>query len=547
MPVHRRVGRRVVVLTVAAALVAAAPGASVAAPPCDPAGADAQAVTNARAAVQAACDCGAATGVDTWRRCVADALGSLVGSDLSDACRRHVWRIEIRSTCGRPDRVVCCRTNAAGRTTATRRRRGRCSAPPHGAACASGVAYVADACTASGCATACGDGMLEDGETCDPPNGTTCSNACSSCAPEAGSILLGCTATPTGVVGAATGDQLLFAYTDASATGGADALAKRLGNDGTITDAQPLHVSGLLPGTSASQGSTSGATSDGTGFYVAWITFADFFQYFGGRRVPASGPIVAAPEVLAANMPFGACNVSIAGPIDLAPTLDATSFHVTSRRLFSCMGQVLFETLGGVGDFFSIPPPGVVSLGAAPIVRGAHDVAAAWWGAYVDPPTPPIFFLAASLVEPGTPTLVALSHGSSPIAPALAAVGDTFVVLWASGSELRATRFTRAAGPLDPDGGFLVASGSGTIGALAAATDGSTVIAAWSESAGAAQSAIRAIHVAADGTIPDPPIWVASSSDGANVSVAANASATAVAFTRAEAGGSSVRVVLLGN
>ena len=82
---------------------------------------------------------------------------------------------------------------------------------------------------------------------------------------------------------------------------------------------------------------------------------------------------------------------------------------------------------------------------------------------------------------------------------------------------------------------------------MAAASDGATVLVAWSERAGTGRSAIRAIRVAADGTVPDPtPIEVATSTAGAAVAAAANPSAALVAFTRSEPVGSSVRAVRLG-
>lgn len=53
-------------------------------------------------------------------------------------------------------------------------------------------------------------------------------------------------------------------------------------------------------------------------------------------------------------------------------------------------------------------------------------------------------------LDPATRPSSPLSHGSLPITPALAAIGDAFIVLWASGGELRATCFTCAAGPSIP-------------------------------------------------------------------------------------------------
>jgi hypothetical protein len=89
-------------------------------------------------------------------------------------------------------------------------------------------------------------------------------------------------------------------------------------------------------------------------------------------------------------------------------------------------------------------------------------------------------------------------------------------------------------------------TGLGPITQAAAAADGTNVVIAWRESAGPGQSAIRAIRLAPDGTLPSPtPTDVAFSTENAAVSVAANPAAALVAFTRGEEEGSSVRAVLL--
>lgn len=548
---------------------------------CDAGGADAAAVDAARVLVQGTCDCAGVPNVRTWRRCVQDTLDGPGAAGLSDACRRYVRRIEKRSTCGLDDRIVCCRTNAPGRTFATRRRPGHCPAPPGGSSCESAVPYVVDACVPGGCAlpatcgdfvvdpgescdppdgsscsaschlclpdgciapSSCGNGTIDADEACDPPNGTTCSRQCTACAPaSAGEILIGCTAGSTAVDASALPGTLLVAYGDTTPGGVSHALAKRLDNDGTILDATPLAVSGQLPGSTALGGFVQAVSSDDQRFYVAWFTFASFFTYFGGRSVPASGPLASAPELIASDFPFGSCRVSMAGPLNLAPRLADDGFHFTWRVVYSCMAQILFEHISGVGPFFSVPP-GNVSNGPAPIVRGASDVAAVWWNIGVASLDPPLLFptLAASFVEPGGAVKIDLTSGSSPVAPALAAVGDVFVAFFASGNELRAVRFTRADGALDPQGGLLITTAAGSIGEIAASSDGTDAVVAWRDGTGA----IRALRVAPDGTVVDAaPIEVAPS--GGAIAVAANPSATLVAFTRPETGGSSVRAVLL--
>jgi hypothetical protein len=582
--------RRLVLAATAILLLTALGGSALADPTtCAVTGGDAAAVADARAVIHAACDCDGASSSSFYRRCVRETLAPLVGNGLSASCRTEVLRIETRSTCGKPERVVCCQTSRSGITRPKLVRDGRCLVPRGGSACVSESDFFADACTTDGCAappTSCGDGVVDDGEQCDPPNsvscsatcticlpdgciapsscgdgtvdagegcdppdGTTCSSGCTSCAPASpGEILIGCSSGSTGVDASALASTMLLAYTDTTPGGGNHVVAKRVASDGTVLDAAALAVSALLPGTDGVGGFTHAATSDGQSFYVGWSTFSPSvpMTYFGGRAIPASGPIAAAPDLIAQNLLFGFCHVAMAGPLELAPRLAGGGFQPTWRNIYGCGADVYFENLTGVGNFFAVPPPGNITSGPAPIVRGASDVAAVWWNGFVSSVSPPMIeqFLAASFVEPGTPTMILLSHGFSPVSPALAVVGDTFVALWANGDELRAARFTRAAGALDPDGGVLLASGGGTIGSVAAAGDGTTVLAAWTASTGPTETAIRALRIAPDGTVPNPtPIAVATSDASPSVSVAANATAALVAFTRAEAAGSSVRAV----
>lgn len=567
------------VVTFALARHAAAAG-------CDPAGADAAVVGDARTAVAAACDCAAASSARAWRSCVRAAVAPLLGSGLSSACKRWVERVETRSTCGRQDRVVCCRTSAAGRTTATLRRAGHCQAPAGGLSCESGIAYLEDACVGDGCTplptcgngsvetgeacdppngltcdtscqacttelgcvaeTSCGDGTLESGEQCDPPNGTTCSSTCTACAPAAaGELLIGCASGQTAAYAAALPGVLLVAYDDSTPGGARHGFARRLANDGTPFDATPLLVTGPVPPSGALGGSTSAATAGTSEFYVVWATSLDYLTVWGGRRIPASGPITADPETVLSSFPVGYCRTYAAGPVNVAPRLD-DGFRATWRVFYACGADVYAETLVGVGPFFAFPPPGNLSSGPAPIVRGAADVAAAWWNGFVSSVSPPMVDqnLVASFVEPeaATPTMILLTPGFSSVAPALAAVGDVFVALFTTGTELRAVRFTRAAGALDPSGGLLVATAASPIQRIVAAGDGSNVIAAWIESDGT----IRATRLAPDGSLPDPsPTTIATTTANAALDVAANPTTALVAFTRDESAGRSVRGVLL--
>jgi hypothetical protein len=574
---------RTAITIVALALVAllSAPERAIAAA-CDATGADAAQVADARAAIAGACDCDAAADPRAWRTCVRGTLAPFIGTTLSRACARLVERVEVRSTCGRPDQVVCCATTAAGKTRALLKRSGQCPTPRGGSSCTSPSDFLADACVPGGCVAAptcgnlvvdagedcdppnglscsascqscttelgcvapssCGNGTTEVGEACDPPNGTTCSNTCTSCAAAApGELLIGCTGAFSGVDASALPGTLLVAYTDQTPGGGSHTVARRLANDGTPVDATPLLVSGPLE-SGALGGQVEETTADSNQFYVSWSTSLDYTFLWGARRIPASGPITADADTILSSFSFGYCRTVAGGPVNLAPHLDDSGFRITWRIAYACGADILAETLGGVGNFFSFPPPGNLSSGPAPIVRGASDVAAVWWNGFVSSVSPPVVdqSLAASFVEPGTPTMIALTPGHSNVAPALAAVGDMFVALFTTGTELRAVRFTRASGALDPPGGLLVTTAPGTIRQIVAAGDGTNVIAAWLESDGT----IRAIRIAPDGTLPSPtPITIATGAIA--LDVAANPTAALVTFSRDEGASRSVRGKLL--
>ena len=111
------------------------------------------AVTDARAAIETACSCAAATPHGEYVECATAVIRlRTAGGMLRDECARSVRRCVRRSTCGRPGAVACCRTNATGRTKCNvRRSPSACTAPAGGQACAGAFPSCCDACGASGC------------------------------------------------------------------------------------------------------------------------------------------------------------------------------------------------------------------------------------------------------------------------------------------------------------------------------------------------------------------------------------------------------------
>jgi hypothetical protein len=172
---HKRGHRRPVFGFLLTGLVLIAAGAAAAAP-CDREGSDLSAIAAARVQVAAQCDCVGAATRGAYVRCARDVVQARVdGGQLNPRCRRDVMRCARKSTCGRPGAVTCCRTSATGKTRCSIRPSAeRCRAPRGGSACAGAHQSCCDACTAGGCASVCGNGIVEPGEECDGDPG--CSN-----------------------------------------------------------------------------------------------------------------------------------------------------------------------------------------------------------------------------------------------------------------------------------------------------------------------------------------------------------------------------------
>jgi len=123
------------------------------APPAGNACYDDLALSRARAAAAARCDCAGARFHQDHVRCVAAVAGEEVAAGrLPAACRGLVVDCAKRSVCGRAGAVVCFRTSAGGRTRcAIRRDAGACRAPAGGAASVGGGWSCCDPRSVEGC------------------------------------------------------------------------------------------------------------------------------------------------------------------------------------------------------------------------------------------------------------------------------------------------------------------------------------------------------------------------------------------------------------
>jgi hypothetical protein len=119
---------------------------------------DAEAVTAARAAIDATCTCSTesppAVNHGQYVKCAVGVVNQRAGDDqLPTYCKGAVKRCAARSTCGKPGFVTCCRTSESGKTKcSTKSDADRCVAPAGGSACAGAFTSCCDACTDGGCA-----------------------------------------------------------------------------------------------------------------------------------------------------------------------------------------------------------------------------------------------------------------------------------------------------------------------------------------------------------------------------------------------------------
>ena len=114
---------------------------------------DVQAVADARADAAAECDCTAAASHTGYVDCVARVASAAARAGrLRSHCRTPVVRCAVRSTCGRPGSVTCCRTRADGtRRCSVMSSAALCTAPSGGSACVGSEPSCCDACGAGSC------------------------------------------------------------------------------------------------------------------------------------------------------------------------------------------------------------------------------------------------------------------------------------------------------------------------------------------------------------------------------------------------------------
>lgn len=391
------------------------------------------------------------------------------------------------------------------------------------------------------CAAACGNGLVENGEGCDPPDGVQCDAQCRlTCASDPGSILVACSSSSEGTLAfAGDGEDFLLAWADLAREGNR-IRATRLDAGGTIGDVPALELSDGV-----THSTTPLAVIDDAGFYVLWTSAGAVFA--SGRRIPLAGLGFGAIEARASNGPPspGQCGSFGGPPLGLGANLGGAPPFVSAAEHVYCGGP-LFSYLTGVpGTGFLLDPPYSIDAPPAAFARSNEETVAVWVRGDVDPVA---FRLQGNWMDLPNPT-PAFQLTTLPAAtaqPAVAAVGETFLAVWTTGAAVRGMRFVHPGTALDANGGFAIANAAGSASLPQVASAADRFVVAWRDRA-AGVDQVRAVHVGTDGTVVEPvPVQVAQAPAIADLGLAAGTASTWAAFTTVETSGAhAVRIAPL--
>ena len=581
----------------------------------------ATALADARTAIDGACPCAAASKPSEHVLCASRIVGTRIADGLLDkSCKSEALVHAKKSICGRPGAVVCCRLNVFSFKTSHRIAKDplRCTGTPKIIACESPFPSVPTGCDAQGACImpVCGNGVVEPGETCDPPSGEECDFTChhgicgfgetdcgngtldpgEACEPpgvgtcnrdcqpapcaaaEPGEIAVACAAAGATIAVGSGGADYLVGWDDLAARDRRDVLVRRFATDGTPVDSAARVVSYGLP--CADTQSVPAIGGNGNGYVVTWSGSGvtphppgggnpyrwmlarpyDGTGTLGTRRTMATGPHTVSFE----------CATSVANPtvITAMPAAGANMFITLWQGEYGCSGVVvrdpdgaLLEDAGGslaqtdIGIGYPGPgsPPTTVSSSAASVAALPGDTLAVW-RAYpylsAAPPTTVPFMAAAWVASNGTSSPFQLSSTAqlSSAQPGLAAAADRFLVAWfsvdaSSVVTIRGMRVTHTDGPLDPDGGAVLATAGGNmLAGPVVAFDGAVWLVAWAE-VGAGGNDLRAVAVQPDGTVVDavPRLLASGVSAGTLAIASAGDGRSLLVYVRDDGGNAAVR------
>jgi len=374
----------------------------------------------------------------------------------------------------------------------------------------------------------CGDGVVEAWEQCEPTGAPGCTDDCKAAtcdAPPPGETAVACVSSGLGAVGVAAGPGGALVTWNGIRTYGA-VNGRRLDSSGVPVEPVSFEVSApVQPGSVASQlGPEVGG--DASGWYVAWYTAGDFpFYAVGGARVDPSGA-VASRQVLASATSFGMCTSGIEPPIgvvaeqpdqvaivwgDFAGCFNGFSIDWHSGDRLAFAGGQLQSTTPVGFETVSFPQPTEASTRDGGVASGGGDTVATFMSSFADWSTGSPVVVASGLYAwwfPPSPGPVRLSSArTSAHGPGVAWGSASFLVAWPEAapgsSDIRALRFTRAGGALDPDGGIVLATGTTVAAAPLVAFDGTSWLVVWLAQTAPGVQDVLGVAVREDGTVVD--------------------------------------------
>ena len=400
------------------------------------------------------------------------------------------------SICGQPGAVVCCRIGPNGRERhRIAENADACTPPRDGAACLSTWASVPTGCDASGCippAFVCGNGTIEPGESCDPPDLVACSDTCQKiicgpptlcgngsldpgeaceppgtagcgfdcqlepCAPAAaGELAIACVKGPTDLSAGSNGTGFLVAWSGPLRAGSPEVAVRRLDADGLPIESPQRIVSDEEPCGSHRQPAVA---SDGSAYLVAWLTTGGGqvgqhtfvpFQVIHSRRLLVDGSL-ATTDRLALQYSVGQCHSVLDGPT-AATGRGPGRYGVLWENVAACVSGPVFHNPGGVLLDFGVDPsmrqpvslgfpimapPGVLSASSATIAALGADTLAVFHATAALESMPPFTLIGAVfgafLDGGGVPSQFLLTSRklASSGRPWVAAGAASFLVAW---------------------------------------------------------------------------------------------------------------------
>ncbi len=537
--------------------------------------ANANALRDARTAIDDACPCAAATSAGAHGKCAKGVVNDRVEMQmLAKTCRGEALNHAKKSVCGRPGAVVCCRVKPSTGKTSHKIASApeKCTSTPSMNACVSVFPTIDTGCDAMGCVQpvcgngaveptetcdpprtdvcdascqlvtceppvgACGNGTVDAGETCEPPGGGACGWDCqaTACAAAgAGEIDVACVSGAAAVAAGSRSGDYLVAWTGIAYRNHEDVVARRLDGDGNPLASPRVASQGVPCSYTLTYPSAGG---DGGRYMVAWQGSGALVEGPVSLTISArsyeNDDTVGALDDIIRTYPAGMCQDNTVGPTAIAPMTVAgpDAFAVLWRNIYGCFFGGVAVTPDGVFydgapsaatrsdlaiHYSSVPPPAQTGQGGASTASTASDTLVAWHAATWTGGAPTNLtdtkVQGAWLAADGTSTGFTVSTRQPAIGrlrPAVAAASDRLLVAWAEGAgtdptEVRAMRVTKPGGPLDADGGILLATAADKVtGGPAAAFDGTVWLVAWSESAVGGDE-LRAVAVQTDGTVVD--------------------------------------------